>query len=267
MVAKINYIGDGTPLDEAIERLLQRRIGMFTPIRQTCYLQRLCYGNKERLQHVLDIIDKAVNEWRDRYFISECRRISPHMSSADIEDLCMADKLHNEEGKTELTADSLYGGIEKYGFINDLHRAAIETAWKFDDLEFLRSQWEDAVLEQIRSLRDIANGMLGTYPTRIQNGQQNTNRPLKRIEDYPEVFGMDVCCLLTGYSKNTIYKLTTKNEIPCYRVGENRRKLTFRREEIVEWILSRRQETKEEFVQRMDEQITARIWNSKRMYL
>lgn len=58
------------------------------------------------------------------------------MSSTDIEELCMADKLHNDEGKIELTADFLCGEIEKYGFINELHRTDIETAWSFNDLEF-----------------------------------------------------------------------------------------------------------------------------------
>lgn len=176
MEAQITYIGNATPLDKAIKRLLQRRINIFTPMRQTSYIQSLCYGNKERLQQVVDAIDKAINEWRDRYFIPECRRIHPNMSSTDIEELCMADKLHNDEGKIELTADFLYGEIEKYGFVNEQHRTAIETAWNFNDLEFLRSQWEDTVLEQIRSLRGIAKEMLGTYPAKPQDGQQKANR-------------------------------------------------------------------------------------------
>lgn len=267
MEAKINYIGNATPLDETIKRLLQRRINIFTPTRQTIYIQSLCYGNKERLQQVVDAIDKAINEWRDRYFIPECRRIRPNMSSADIEDLCMADKLHNDEGKIELTADFLYRGIEKYGFINELHRTDIETAWSFNDLEFLRSQWEDAVLEQIRSLRDITKEMRGTYLAKPQVGQQKTNRPLKRIEDYPDVFGMDICCQLTGYSKDTIYKLTAKNKIPCYRAGNNGRKLMFKCKDIIEWVLERKQETDKEFIERMDGQLAARMRNSKNLLL
>ena len=267
MATKINYIGNATPLDEAIERLLQRRINMFTPKRQTCDIQSLCYGNKERLQKVLDVIDKAINEWKDRYFMPECRHIHPNMSNADIEDLCMADMLHNKEGKIELTIDFLYREIEKYGFINELHRTDIETAWRMGDWDFLYFQWEDTVLEQIRHLREIACDMLATASEYMQNKPQTTNRPLKRIEDYPEVFGMDICCLLTGYSKDTIYKLTAKNGIPFYRAGENGRKLTFRREEIVEWILSRRQETKGEFIRRMDGQLAARMQSSKNLLL
>lgn len=267
MGAIINYIGNATPLDKAIKRLLQRRINMFTPTRQTSYIQSLCYGNKERLQQVVDAIDKAVNKWKDRYFIPECRRIHPNMSSTDIEELCMADKLHNDEGKIELTADFLYGEIEKYGFINEQHRTAIETAWSFNNLEFLRSQWEDTVLEQTRSLRGIAKEMLGTYPAKPQGGQQKTNRPLKRMEDYPDVFGMDICCQLTGYSKDTIYKLTAKNEIPCYRAENNGRKLMFKHKDIIAWMLDRKQETNKEFIERMDGQLAAQMRNSKNLLL
>lgn len=68
MEAKINYIGNATPLDKAIKRLLQRRISIFTPTRQTSYIQSLCYGNKERLQQVVDAIDKAINDWRDSFY-------------------------------------------------------------------------------------------------------------------------------------------------------------------------------------------------------
>jgi excisionase family DNA binding protein len=189
------------------------------------------------------------------------------MSSTDIEELCMADKLHNDEGKIELTADFLCGEIEKYGFINELHRTDIETAWSFNDLEFLRSQWEDTVLEQIRSLRGIAKEMLGTHPAKPQDGQQKTNRPLKKMEDYPDVFGMDICCQLTGYSKDTIYKLTAKNEIPCYRAGNNGRKLMFKRKDIIAWMLDRKQEMNKEFIERMDGQLVARMRNSKNLLL
>ena len=121
--------------------------------------------------------------------------------------------------------------------------------------------------KRIKLYVGIAKEMLGTYPAKPQDGQQKTNRPLKRMEDYPDVFGMDICCQLTGYSKDTIYKLTAKNEIPCYRAGENGRKLTFRREEIVEWILNRRQETNREFIERMDGQLAARMRNSKNLLL
>ena len=115
------------------------------------------------------------------------------------------------------------------------------------------------VLAQIRSLRETICNMLGSVPTAVKNEQQKNNRPLKRIEDYPEVFGVDLCCELTGYAKHTIYKLTCANEIPCCRSGSNGRKLKFRRDEIKEWLTARKQETNEDFVKRMESQLAARF--------
>ena len=69
------------------------------------------------------------------------------------------------------------------------------------------------------------------------------------MKDYPEVFGIDVCCKITGYKKNTIYKLIAKN---------NGRKLMFRREEILAWMIARRRETTEEFINSMDVRLAAR---------
>ena len=82
--------------------------------------------------------------------------------------------------------------------------------------------------------------------------------PHRHDTRYPEVFGIDVCCKITGYKKNTIYKLTAKNEIPYFRPGNNGRKLMFRREEVLEWMTARRQETTEEFVNNMDELLAVR---------
>ena len=62
--------------------------------------------------------------------------------------------------KVHLTVDYLYNAIEKIGFINELHGDAIECAWQNNDIEFLRTQWEDLALDQIRALQAIINGML-----------------------------------------------------------------------------------------------------------
>ena len=78
------------------------------------------------------------------------------------------------------------------------------------------------------------------------------------MKDYPEVFGIDVCCKITGYKKNTIYKLTAKNMIPHFRPVNDGRKLMFRREEILAWMIARRRETTEEFINSMDVRLAAR---------
>ena len=78
------------------------------------------------------------------------------------------------------------------------------------------------------------------------------------MEDYPEVFGIDICSELIGQSKHTIYKLTSHKEIPCYR-AESGRILRFRRDEIIAWMMAKRQETKQEFIESMELGFTARL--------
>lgn len=100
--------------------------------------------------------------------------------------------------------------------------------------------------------------MLGTVPSEGKGEKQKNNRPLKRMEDYPEVFGIDICSELIGQSKHTIYKLTSHKEIPCYR-AESGRILRFRRDEIIAWMIAKRQETKQEFIESMELGFAARL--------
>jgi excisionase family DNA binding protein len=48
---------------------------------------------------------------------------------------------------------------------------------------------------------------------------------------------------LTGYSKNTIYKMTSTNQIPFIK-GPGRRKLFFSKKAILEWIFNEKQNPK-----------------------
>lgn len=98
----------------------------------------------------------------------------------------------------------------------------------------------------------------GSSIVRGEKRKQKTNRPLKRIEDYPEMFGIDVCSELIGQSKHTIYKLTSHKEIPCYR-AESGRILRFKRDEIITWMMAKRQETKQEFIESMELGFVARL--------
>ncbi len=266
-MVKFNYIGMEMPLDEVVGRLLQSRVKMFDGKRQIDYIRFLCHGNADKLRMALNTIDEAVKRWDEQFFISRYDKLEISMSQAEMDDLFWTERLYLESGKTALTADYLYDEIARYGFIDGEHNRAVDTAWYFGDLEFLRTQWEDAVLEQIRALRDVVCDQLTATSGTAQNSPQTPRRPLKRVEDYPEVFGMDVCCQLTGYSKDTIYKLTAKNEIPCYRAGKNGRKLSFKRGEIVEWVLNRRQETQGEFIERMEEGLAERLRGAKSQFL
>lgn len=260
MINQIKCIGLDTPLADAVNKLFKREVKSFDIAHQLRYIQYLCCGNVDKLRQALDEIDKAVEDWKGRYFMSEYKRKwETDMDKEESDDIFFAERQYRESGKTELTADFLYNEIERYGFIDEQHCRAVETAWHFGDLEFLRTQWEDSVLEQIRSLRGIITDILVTAPEPPRDRVQMTNRPLKKIEDYPEIFNLEICCELTGYSKNTIYKLTSKNEIPCSRAGKNGRLLKFKRDEIVEWMLAQRQETKDEFIKRMGEELASRL--------
>lgn len=88
----------------------------------------------------------------------------------------------------------------------------------------------------------------GNSTNDTRNRTTERQREPKRIEDYPEVFDITLCCELTNYAKDTIYKWTRTREIPCHRSGTNGRKLVFKRDEIVAWMTARKQETKDEFI-------------------
>lgn len=60
MIKTFSYIGIGTPLPEAIDRLLHGRVKIFNHRRQTDYIRSLCYGNVEKLHQILHTIDEAV---------------------------------------------------------------------------------------------------------------------------------------------------------------------------------------------------------------
>ena len=91
------------------------------------------------------------------------------MDSQELEDVYNEETYLQKEGKTGLVADFLYNSIAQYGFINEHHRDAIESAWMFHDMEFLQQQWEYYALAQIRSLRAVIVSMLGNSTNDTRN--------------------------------------------------------------------------------------------------
>ena len=259
------FIHYGMPLGDLINKSLRGEAA----VRESwlfVYVKRLTDGDKGKLRQALKVVDAAIIMWKSKYFIStyEVKVKSVvqgelKMSSQELDDIYNEEAYLQKEGKIILAKDFLYGAIAKYGFINEHHRDSVESAWLYNDMEFLRNEWEYYVLAQIRSLRAVIVSMLGTVPTTPETEPQNTKREPKRIEDYPEVFDITLCCELTNYAKDTIYKWTRTREIPCHRSGTNGRKLVFKRDEIVAWMTARKQETKEEFIKRMESQLAARL--------
>ena len=229
------------------------------------YVENLARGGKEALQQALKEVETAITGWNDSYFIStyekrvdEFNRGKLNRAPGYLDDLFFKEELLIKEGKTGLTVDYLYKAIERLGFIDGNHQDAITSAWALDDFEFLKTQWEDLALGQIRALRAAIRDALKFVSPKQCNEVQNANSPQKQLTEYPEAFGVDVCCEMTGYKKNTIYKLTARGDMPCCRSGNKGRILMFRREEILAWMTARRQETNDEFITRMDERLAAR---------
>lgn len=257
-------ITSNTPLRKVLEGILNGEVKRFTEERMRSYVLGQTQGYREKLLQTQKEIEDIVKEWFNRFHmpVYTC----PHAvntNSRELDDAFFEERLYEEEGHIVLTANYMYDEIARRGFINGLHRQDVETACRINDVEFLRAQWEDAVLELVRALQTIVTELSVNSTDNQPLSHPKPRKTEIRTEDWPEVFDMDICCRLTGYAKQTLYKLTAKNEIPCFRAGNNGRKLMFRRDEMLKWLLNRRQETTEEFIMRMDGKLAARIANFK----
>ena len=59
---------------------------------------------------------------------------------------------------------------------------------------------------------------------------------LPNAEPVPELMDTADVAKLTGYSKQTIYQLTSTRQIPFHRPAHGGRKIVFKRSEILEWM-------------------------------
>ncbi|NDW09408.1 AlpA family transcriptional regulator [Dysgonomonas sp. 520] len=66
-----------------------------------------------------------------------------------------------------------------------------------------------------------------------------------------EILDKDGFCELTGYSMDALNKMIQHNEVPYYK-GQGRKKIYFKRSEILDWVFSGRVETKVEYLNRKD---------------
>lgn len=74
-------------------------------------------------------------------------------------------------------------------------------------------------------------------------------------KEIPLIYGVDICVDVTGYSKPTIYRNTSRNQMPHFKRDG---KLLFKREEVYEWMTENRVKTKSEFCQELDSALTKR---------
>ena len=59
---------------------------------------------------------------------------------------------------------------------------------------------------------------------------------LPNADPVPELMDTAEVAKLTGYSKQTIYQLTSTRQIPFHRPAHGGRKIVFKRSEILEWM-------------------------------
>ena len=155
----------------------------------------------------------------------------------------------------------MYAAISSKGFINDYHHDAMEKALDNNDVRYLKTDWENMMLAQIRSFKDVIIGRLEVASVKPIIDKQSVVRVLKKLNDYPEVLDVMLCSEFLGVSIHKLYKLTSAHEIPFYRSKGNGRKLSFKRDEVYEWRMAHRQETNEEYVNEMNERLAARSTN------
>ena len=85
--------------------------------------------------------------------------------------------------------------------------------------------------------------------------REELDRILEHIAHQPvsedEYIDLSEAARLTGFAETTIYGLTSKREIPHYKPGK---KLRFKRSELIEWLESHRQMTREELISNYKQQ-------------
>lgn len=67
-----------------------------------------------------------------------------------------------------------------------------------------------------------------------------------------EVFGLDEFCEMTGYSRQTAYKLVHERKVPFYKPEHGGRKILFKRKEVEAWLTATRVCTLDEFCDDME---------------
>jgi len=91
----------------------------------------------------------------------------------------------------------------------------------------------------IGQFKELLNLMIKPLPIQLT--------PTK--DDFPDTFGKIICSELTGYAVNTINKMICERKIPFYKKNA---KVIFKRDEILNWLLSNRVKTTEEYIEEKD---------------
>ena len=153
------------PLGSLINKLLRGEADEWCETDFGFYLESLTHGDKKELEQVLETVDEAIVNWKSFSFISHYEdKIKEweegKCSMDEVDELYFEEESWRKEGKRLLTAETLYAAISSRGFINDYHHDAMEKALDNNDVRYLKTDWENMVLAQIRSLQDVIIGRL-----------------------------------------------------------------------------------------------------------
>ena len=206
-------------------------------------------SNKEKWA-ILHVLNEAIVKWHCSFVLSAVEsHAGEALTAEEYEELRFTDEYKRKKGYAVLGRDELLDEIESFGYINDLQRDDIETAWRLGDIGYMKEQMLDLAHIPIKAFSDvIVNSMAKPSTPAPARTTPHSPKPTETDPyDYPEVFDVNVCSRLTNYSKSTLY-----------RAKGNRRKLTFVLTEVLDWMTANRQETASEYIDRMDRQIKSR---------
>lgn len=97
---------------------------------------------------------------------------------------------------------------------------------------------------QITNTTPLAALTVGQFQELIRN-TINIQEP----KEVKQILNINEVSELSGFSKNTLYKFTSLNQIPFFKRGS---KVLFKRSEIEDWLLSSKQLTTEESSDKLD---------------
>jgi len=84
------------------------------------------------------------------------------------------------------------------------------------------------------------------------NLQKKIEKDEGNINMFPEIMSMGDAAKYTGYKKSTLYRKTCSRSIPFHKQGN---RVLFRKEDLKKWLLSNRQETTEEYIERLESEL------------
>ncbi|MDH6357132.1 helix-turn-helix domain-containing protein [Parabacteroides sp. PF5-9] len=87
------------------------------------------------------------------------------------------------------------------------------------------------------------------------NLQETLGKKSDTSTQFPEIMSIDIASRFTGYKKSTLYRKTCTNAIPFYRQGS---RVLFKKMELEKWLLSNKQETVKEHIERLESELNNR---------